>query len=128
MTDVKAGIATPPHTGTSIFDAIIAAEPYLHDRRLPPGQGQLLILSDMIEDSTTGDIPPLTCANVGTPNKDAHVLNLLRDQGRLPDLHYIFVEVHGANDRNRLNGRCRTHFWHSYFARTGADLVAWQPL
>jgi hypothetical protein len=127
MTDVKAGIATPPHAGSSIFDALTAAQPYLNDRRLPPGQGQLVILSDMIEESTSG-IPPLTCANVGTPSKNADVLNVLRDQGRLPDLHYISVEVFGANDRNRLNGRCRTQFWHSYFARTGADLVTWQGL
>ena len=58
----------------------------------PAGQGQLLILSDMIEDSNT-DIPALTCANVGTPKKNAHVLNLLGEQGRLPDLHYIAVQV-----------------------------------
>jgi hypothetical protein len=55
-------------------------------------------------------------------------LSLLRDQGRLPDLHYITVEVFGANARNPENGRCRDHFWHTYFARTGADLVAWQGL
>ena len=42
----------------------------------------------MIEESNSG-IPPLTCANVGTPPKDAHVLDLLRNQGRLPDLHYV---------------------------------------
>jgi hypothetical protein len=86
-----------------------------------------VILSDMIETSNSG-IPPLTCANVGTPEKDAALLSLLRDQGRLPDLHYITVEVYGANARNPLNGRCRDHFWQTYFARTGADLVAWQPL
>jgi hypothetical protein len=28
-----------------------------------------------------------------------------------------------ANDRNRLNGSCRTHFWDTFFARTGADLL-----
>jgi hypothetical protein len=125
--DIKDGIATPPQEGSSIIDSISAAEPQLNDRRLPAGQSQLMILSDMIEDSNSG-IPPLTCANVGTPTKDVHVLNLLRDQGRLPDLHYVTVQVFGANDRNRLNGRCRTHFWHTYFARTGADLVAWQAL
>ena len=63
----------------------------------------------MIEESSSG-IPPLTCANVGTPSKNAHVLNMLRDQSRLPDLQYVSVEVFGANDRNRLNGRCRTQF------------------
>jgi hypothetical protein len=125
--DIKEGLATPPHQGSSIIDSITAAQPYLNDRRLPAGQSQLVILSDMIEDSNSG-IPPLTCANVGTPTKDAHVLNLLRDQGRLPDLHYLTVQVFGANDRNRLNGRCRTHFWHTYFARAGADMVAWEGL
>jgi hypothetical protein len=125
--DVAAGIKTPPHEGTSIFDAIVAAQPYLNDRRLPAGQSQLVILSDMIEDSHSG-IPLLTCASVGTPEKDAQLLTLLRDQGRLPDLHYITVEVFGANARNPENGRCRDHFWHTYFARTGADLVAWQGL
>ncbi len=125
--DIKAGIVAPPHQGSSIIDAISAAQPYLNDRRLPAGQSQLVILSDMIEESDSG-IPPLTCANVGTPNKDAHVLNLLRDQGRLPDLHYIDVQVFGANDRNRINGRCRTRFWHSYFSRAGAEFVTWQGL
>src|SRR5262249_3296427 len=116
--DIKAGIATPPHEGSSIIDAIGAARYYLNDRRLPSGQTQLVILSDMIEE--TPGIPPLTCANVGTPTRDAHILDLLQDQGRLPDLHYVTVQVFGANDRNRLNGHCRTHFWQSYFARTGA--------
>ena len=125
-TDIGAATATPPHFGTSIFDAIVAAEPYLNDRRLGVGQGQLVIFSDMIESSSSG-IPPLTCANVGTPEKDAYLLSLLRDQGRLPDLHYITVEVFGANGKP-LNARCRDHFWHSYFARTGADLMTWQPL
>lgn len=126
-TDIAAATATPPHFGTSIFDAIVSAQPYLNDRRLAAGQSQLVILSDMIEDSKSG-IPPLTCANVGTPQKDAHLLSLLRDQGRLPDLHYITVEVFGANARNPQNGHCRDHFWHSYFTRTGAELMAWQPL
>ena len=81
----------------------------------------------MIEASNSG-IPPLTCANIGTAEKDMRLLSLLRDQGRLPDLHYVTVEVFGANARNPLNGRCRDHFWHSYFARTGAELVARQPL
>jgi hypothetical protein len=125
--DVKAGLVTPPHEGSSIIDAIGAAQPYLNDRRLPAGQPQLVILSDMIEDSSSG-IPPLTCANVGTPTKDAHVLELLQNQGRLPDLHYVQVQVFGANDRNRLNGRCRAHFWHTYFARTGAELMTWEGL
>jgi hypothetical protein len=125
--DINAGLATPPHEGSSIIDAINAAQPYLNDRRLPAGQPQLVILSDMIEDSNS-DIPPLTCTNVGTPAKDAHVLDLLQGQGRLPDLHYVTVEVYGANDRNRLNGSCRAHFWHSYFARSGADLFTWQGL
>jgi hypothetical protein len=125
--DISTGIARPPHEGSSIIDAISAAEPYLNDRRLPAGQSQLVILPDMIEDSNSG-IPPLTCANVGTPTQDAHVLDLLRDQGRLPDLHYVTVQVFGANDRNRLNGHCRAHFWHTYFARTGADLMTWEGL
>jgi hypothetical protein len=125
--DIAAGMKTPPHYGTSIFDTIVRVQPLLNDRRLPAGQSQLVILSDMIETSDSG-IPPLTCANVGTPEKDAALLSLLRDQGRLPDLHYITVEVYGANARNPLNGRCRDHFWQTYFARTGADLVAWQPL
>jgi hypothetical protein len=125
-TDIAAATAAPPHFGTSIFDAIVAAQPYLNDRRLAAGQSQLVILSDMIEASQSG-IPPLTCANVGTPEKDARLLSLLRDQGRLPDLHYITVEVFGANGKPQ-NARCRDHFWHSYFARTGAELVAWQPL
>jgi hypothetical protein len=124
--DIKAGIATPPHEGSSIIDAINAGQPYLNDRRLPAGQPQLLILSDMIEESS--DIPPLTCANVGTATKDAHVLGMLQDQARLPDLHHVVVQVFGANDRNRLNGSCRNHFWHTLFARTGAELVAWQGL
>ena len=126
-TDIAAATATPTHFGTSIFDAIVYAQPYLNDRRLGAGESQLVILSDMIEESNSS-IPPLTCANVGTPEKDSHLLSLLRDQGRLPDLHYITVEVFGANARNPLNGRCRDHFWHNYFARTGADLVTWQPL
>ena len=125
--DINAGLQTPPHQGSSIIDAINAAQPYLNDRRLPAGQPQLVILSDMIEDSNS-QIPPLTCANVGTPAKDAHVLDLLQGQGRLPDLHYVVVQVFGANDRNRLNGNCRSHFWHTYFARTGADLVTWEGL
>jgi len=126
-TDISAATATPPHFGTSIFDAFNYVQPLLNDRRLPAGQSQLIILSDMIEASHSG-IPPLTCANVGTPQKDAHILSLLQDQGRLPDLHYITVEVFGANTRGPQNGPCRDHFWHSYFARTGADLIAWQPL
>jgi hypothetical protein len=126
-TDIAAAAATPPHFGTSIFDAIVYLQPYLNDRRLDAGQSQLVILSDMIEEGTSG-IPPLTCANVGTPEKDAHLLSLLRDQGRLPDLHYVIVEVFGANARHPQNGRCRDHFWHTYFARTGAELMTWQPL
>ena len=125
-TDIEKGTATPPHFGTSIFDAIVAAQPYLDDRRLPPGQRQLVMLSDMMEEGTSG-IPPLTCEKVGTPEKNARLLSLLRDQGRLPDLHYVTVVVYGANARNPLNGRCRDHFWHTYFARTGAELV-WLPL
>ena len=125
-TDIAAATAKPPHFGTSIFDAIVAAQPYLNDRRLPAGQSQLVMLSDMIEEGTSG-IPPLTCETVGTPEKDARLLSQLRDQGRLPDLHYVTVEVYGANARNPLNGRCRDHFWHTYFARTGAELV-WLPL
>ena len=126
-TDIAAATkATPPHFGTAIFDALVSAQSYLNDRRLGAGQGRLVILSDMTEDSTRG-IPPLTCANVGTPEKDAHLLSLLQAQGRLPDLHYITVEVYGANARNPLNGRCRDHFWHTYFLRTGVaepDLIS----
>ena len=33
-TDIATATATPPHFGTSIFDAISSAEPYLNDRRL----------------------------------------------------------------------------------------------
>jgi len=126
-TDIAAATAAPPHFGTSIFDAIVQQQPLLNDRRLPAGQSQLVILSDMIEEGSTG-VPPLTCANVGTPQKDAHLLSQLRNQGRLPDLHYITVEVYGANARNPLNGRCRDHFWHSYFQRTGAELLVYQAL
>jgi hypothetical protein len=37
-TDIAAATATPPHFGTSIFDAILSAQPYLNDRRLAAGQ------------------------------------------------------------------------------------------
>ena len=96
--------------------------------RLPPGERQLLILSDMIEETKGSDLPALTCVNIGMPEQNRQVLDLLRDQGRLPDLRYTTVEVFGENSRNRLNGACRERFWRAYFARTGADLVVYGPL
>jgi hypothetical protein len=108
-------------TGSSIFDAIMAAERYLNDRRLDPGDRRLLILSDMIEESES-DLPPLTCVNVGTPEQNRTVLDQLQAQGRLPDLEYTYVEVLGVGARNSLNGACRARFWNAYFERARADL------
>jgi hypothetical protein len=126
-TDVAAGLAKGRTlVGTSIFDAIMAAQPFLADRRLPPGLDQLVILSDMIEDSKSG--PSLTCATVGTPAQNQKVLEALRKQGRLPDLHYVTVEVLGANAKNHLNEPCRESFWRAYFSRTGAELTVIQQL
>jgi hypothetical protein len=127
-TDVTAGIAAGRKlTGTSIFDAITAAQHYLDDRRLPQGERQLVILSDMIEDSKTG-VPPLTCAHVGAPGQNRRLINQLRDQGRLPDLQYMEVEVLGATARKQLNASCRERFWRAYFSRAGADLLVYEGL
>jgi hypothetical protein len=125
--DIRVGIDTPTVTGTSIFDAIMEAEPHLNDRRISPGERQLVIVSDMIEDSDT-DLPPLTCVNVGKPEQNRHVIAVLRDQGRLPDLRYTVVEVFGANAVNVLNRACRASFWKAYFSRTGAELHTYQGL
>jgi hypothetical protein len=126
-TDVATGLKDHQFYGTAIVDTIAAAAHILNDRRLPNGSRQLVILSDMIEDSHSG-IPALTCAQVGTGTQNVKILNALRNQGRLPDLSYVTVEVFGANGQNQQNAACRESFWRAFFDRTGADLVAYQGL
>jgi hypothetical protein len=126
--DIAAGLnSSKTIYGTSIIDAIGSAQHFLDDRRLPNGDRQLLILSDMIEDSHT-DIPSLTCVNVGTPEQNRHVLARLRSQGRLPDLSYVEVQVLGAGAKNSRNGACRESFWRAFFDATNAQLDVYQGL
>jgi hypothetical protein len=117
--------STDEREGTSIFESIMKAEAYMADRRLPPGERQLLILSDMIEESSLG-LPPLTCRNVGRPEQNREVIDLLRDGGQLPDLQFAVVEVVGESAVNRANGACREQFWRAYFDAAGADLAVYE--
>ena len=117
---VRSSSATPAKA-TFILDAISATEQLFAQGRSQKQTLNLLLLSDMVEESPAANF-------ARSPVDAAYAKKLIetrRTQGLLPDLRGVRVYVVGAGGRNGEQMARVQMFWATYFSATGASLQAY---
>lgn len=110
----KAGGAS----ATLLLDAVMASGEFLAQGRSRGQSLQLLVLSDMIEES-----PVVNFAREAvTPALASRVIDGQRARRLLPDLAGVQVHVVGAGGRDAAHMARVRDFWLAYFAATGAKV------
>lgn len=118
--DIKAqlGLIVPQaqSSATRIFDALTGAADIIANN---PGYApQILLLSDMVEESPILNLKHRTLDDAGI----ADLLDHLREQGLLPDLHQAAVHVSGGAGEDAAAYATTKRVWEAYFARANAQL------
>ncbi len=102
-------------TKTDIFGSLLMAE-----KLFDAGERQkvLILMSDMIVDSAPYRFDTMSWS----PEVKEKLLAELQANNLIPDLSGVCVYVSGATAASAQLAAQIGDFWHSYFARTGADL------
>lgn len=117
---VRSSSATPAKA-TFILDAISASEQLFAQGRAQKQALNLLVLSDMIEESPVANFArgPIDAAYA------KKLIEARRAQGLLPDLRGVRVYVVGAGGKNGEQMARVQLFWTTFFSATGASLQAY---
>jgi hypothetical protein len=107
-----------PARATCIVDAVAAAAEVLAQGRDAGQALQLLVLSDMIEESPVANFE----REKVTPALTERVLGQLRQRKLLPTLAGVQVHVVGAAGRSAEHMAQVKAFWLAFFAATGAQV------
>ena len=107
-----------PARATCILDAVAAAAEVLAQGRQAGQALQLLVLSDMIEESPLANFE----REKVTPGVTERVLGQLRQRRLLPSLSGVQVHVVGASGRSAEHMMQVKGFWLAYFAAAGAQV------
>lgn len=116
---------TPKKDGTAIVDALSQAAELLS--RYPTGKRTVVILSDMIEQSSLRDFTGLTETEIDP------LLDRLAERHRLPDLSGTRVLVAGITDGGAGGNLSADavltvkRFWSRFFEKAGARLAWYGP-
>lgn len=110
-----------PAKATLLIDAVAAVGEIFAQGRAKGQTLQLLLLSDMIEESPTANFARETI----TPALTERLLEGQRRRGLLPDLKGVLVHVVGAAGTDAAHMARIRGFWQAYFATAGGKLSAY---
>lgn len=113
--------ASPPATGTLLIDAVGAVGEWFGQGRASGNVLDLVVLSDMIEESPLANF----AKEPVTPGLTDRLMATLRKQGLLPDLGGVRVHAVGASGSTAVKMAQVRGFWQAYFAATGATLQSY---
>jgi hypothetical protein len=106
---------------TMLLDAMGASGEWFAQGRANGQVLRLLVLSDMIEESSAGNFMR------GAPNREQteRSIALQRQRNLLPDLTGVLVHVVGASGRDTAHMAGIREFWQAYFTASGATLQSY---
>jgi len=109
---------TRPAQSTLLLDTVLASSELLAEGRSRGQTLQLVLLSDMVEESRERSF----ARAAPTADQTARIVESLRRNGLLPNLADVQVHAVGAAGRDAAHMASVQAFWRSYFTSAGADL------